>query len=121
MWYFAHAIFYYKYEGQDSYLLHENVYLIYSDDADSVLAEAEKIAKENEEMNLDGDLELNGNKVQYLFAGIRKVIQVERDSETAKGRLFSGVEVTYSVMEVDNFSEVESLASGEFTNILYRE
>lgn len=28
MWYCAHAIFYFKYERQESFLLHENVYLI---------------------------------------------------------------------------------------------
>jgi len=32
MWYRAHAIFYCKYEGQESYLLHENVYLIDAED-----------------------------------------------------------------------------------------
>lgn len=121
MWYCAHAIFYYKYDEQDSYLLHENVYLIKSDDEDKVMAMAENVAKENEDLNEDGHLELNGNKVQYIFAGIRKVIQVELDENTSKGQLLSGVEVTYSVMEVDKFSEVEELASGGATEVLYRE
>lgn len=121
MWYCAHAIFYFKYDRQESYLLHENVYLIDAEDDDLAWSEAERIAKEKEDLNTDGRLELNDNKVQYLFAGIRKVIQVETDSETAQGRLFSGVEATYSVMEVDNFAEVESLVSGEFTTVLYRE
>jgi hypothetical protein len=121
MWYCAHAIFYWKYEGQESYLLHENIYLIDAVDDDLAWSEAERIAKENEDLNTDGRLELNGNKVQYLFAGIRKVIEVETDSETAQGRLFSGVEATYSVMEVDSLAEVESLVSGDATTVLYRE
>lgn len=121
MWYCAHAIFYYKYEGQSSYLLHENVYLIDSKDDDQALAVAEKTAKENEDLSLDGHLELNSVKAQYIFAGIRKVIQVELDSETARGRLFSGVEATYSVMEVDSLDDVENLVSGDATTVLYRE
>ncbi|WP_250633090.1 DUF4288 domain-containing protein [Pinirhizobacter soli] len=121
MWYCAHAIFYFKYEGQESYLLHENIYLIDAADDDLAWSEAERIAKDNEDLNAEGQLHLNDSKAQYLFAGIRKVIAVETDSETSQGRLFSGVEATYSVMEVDSFSEVESLASGEFTNVLYRE
>lgn len=46
---------------------------------------------------------------------------METDSETAQGRLFSGVEATYSVMKVDNLAEVESLVSGDATTVLYRE
>lgn len=117
MWYCAHAIFYWKYEGQESYLLHENIYLIDAVDDDQAWSEAERIAKENGDLNTDGRLELNGNKVQYIFAGIRKVIEVE----TAKSRLFSGVEATCSVMEVDSLAEVESLVSGDATTVLYRE
>lgn len=121
MWYCAHAIFYYRCENQDSYLLHENVYLINSEDDDEAFSIAEKIGKENEDLSEDGHLELNGVKAQYVFAGIRKVIQVELDSETAKGNLSSGIEVTYSVMEVDSLTEVNDLASGDETTVLYRE
>jgi len=91
------------------------------EDDDRAWSDAERIAKENEDLNTDGHLELNGNKVQNLFAGIRKVIQVETDSETAQGRLFSGVEATYSVMEVDSLAEVDGLVSGEAATVLYRE
>jgi hypothetical protein len=121
MWYCAHAIFYYRCEDQDSYLLHENVYLIDSKNDDEAFLVAEKVGKENEDLSEDGHLEVNGVKAQYVFAGIRKVIQVELDSETAKGNLFSGVEVTYSVMEVDNLAEINDLASGEEATVLYRE
>lgn len=121
MWYCAHAIFYYKCVGQESYLVHENVYLIEADDGDQASLAAEKIAKENEDISVDGHLELNGVAAQYVFAGVRKIIQVETSHETAQGRLSSGAEITYSVMEADRIEEVMSLASGEATMVLYRE
>lgn len=46
MWYCAHAIFYFKHEGQQSYRLHENVYLIQSDTAESAWQRAESLARE---------------------------------------------------------------------------
>lgn len=121
MWYCAHAIFYFKTDNQESYLIHENVYLINAKDEEIALSEAEKIARDNEDLNEGGHLELNGNKATYLFAGIRKLIAIETNSDTAKGKINSGIEVTYSEMEVDTLDEVNSLANGEFVNILYRE
>jgi hypothetical protein len=121
MWYCAHAIFYLKTESQGSVLVHENVYLVRSDDPESALADAIRIARGNEDLNDDGHLELNGAKAQYRFAGIRKLIEVETSPETAAGKLPSGSEVTYSVFEVDSLAEVELLASGEMTDVLYRE
>lgn len=121
MWFCAHAIFYYRLDGQASFLIHENIYLIEADDADLALASAEELGRENEDLNVDGRIEVNGQPAQYIFAGIRKLIQVESSPEAAKGRLLSGTEATYSVMEVDTLEEVEALARGEAMSVLYRE
>ncbi|AQT61140.1 DUF4288 domain-containing protein [Cellvibrio sp. PSBB023] len=121
MWYCAHAIFYYKYANQESFLTHENVYLISAENEDAALLAAEKIAKENEDLNEDGHLYLNDIPAAYVFAGIRKLIEIETNSDTAQGKIISGVEVTYSEMEVDTLEEVVDLADGKFVNILYRE
>ena len=121
MWYCAHAIFYFSHEGQESFLVHENVYLIEADDEDKALSEAKAVAAEHEDLSEDGHLEVNGNEAQYRFAGIRKLIEVELDSETGRGKLHSGVEATYSTLEVDSLPEVERLAAGEMTTVLYRE
>lgn len=121
MWYCAHAIFYYKYDDQDSFLVHENVYLVDASNDVEALAMAEKLAAEHEDLNSDGHLEVNGEKAQYRFAGIRKLIEVELDSETGQGRLHGGIEATYSVLEVDSIDEVERLAAGEMIEVLYRE
>ena len=70
MWYCAHAIFYFefKYEEQDSYLVHENVYLIQAIDESSAMEKAIEIAKENEDLSEDNHLELNEKPVRYLFS-----------------------------------------------------
>jgi hypothetical protein len=121
MWYSAHAIFYFESDGSDSFLVHENVYLIEADNDAQALDRAIILARENEDQNEDGHLELNDRPAKYIFSGIRKIIAVETTPETAAGKIFSGVEVTYSVMEVDSFEEVERLSEGEFVEVLYRE
>lgn len=121
MWYCAHAIFYFKYERQESFLLHENVYLIEAGDDERALLDAKKLAMESEDLSEDGHLEVDGNKASYRFAGIRKLIEVQLDSDKTNRRLDSGVELTYSVLVVDSLAEVEQLARGEMTPVLYRE
>jgi hypothetical protein len=121
MWYSAHAIFYFKCEHRDSILVHENVYLVRSSDEEDALAQAISIARQNEDLNEDGHLELNSKPAQYLFAGIRKVVAVELNPDTAKDEIASGLEVTYSELEVDTIEDVTRLADGEFVDVLYRE
>ena len=123
MWYAAHAIFYFELINakQESYLVHENIYLISADTYDAAEEEAKRIAQGNEDLNVDGHLEVNGEKAGYRLAGIRKVIEAQTvpypdDELSANGR-----EITYSVMEVDTLDEVKALANGEMVNVLYRE
>ena len=120
MWYCAHAIFYYECEGQESFLVHENVYLIRADSDEQALADATALASECEDLSgrLMGE---DGRPSLYRFAGIRKLISVETDEHTAEGRLHSGVEVTYSVMAVDTLDQVQRLAGGDALDVLYQE
>jgi hypothetical protein len=123
MWFCAHAIFYFKLTDseQESFLVHENVYLVYANDDSSARTIAKKIAKEHEDTSEDGHLELNGKKVACLFAGVRKLIEVETHPGSDQVNELSGLEVTYSVYEVDTLDEVFKLARGEMVNVLYRE
>lgn len=118
MYYSAHGIFYFKVESQESFLVYENVYLIEAEDDDVAMEFALAAAREDEDLEEDGELELNEKKAQFVFAGIRKLVSL---SAGAGGVLRSGVELTYSVMEVDTLAEVDLLAKGEFVNVLYRE
>lgn len=123
MWYCAHAIFYFefKYEEQDSYLVHENVYLIQAVDESSAMGKAIEIAKENEDLSEDNHLELNEKPVRYLFSGIRKLITVSNYDKENEDIIESGVEATYSELEVDNLNQVRKLSEGSFVEVLYRE
>ena len=123
MWYCAHAIFYFefKYEEQDSYLVHENVYLIQAVDESSAMGKAIEIAKENEDLSEDDHLELNEKPVRYLFSGIRKLITVSNYDKENENIIESGVEATYSELEVDNLDQVKKLSEGSFVEVLYRE
>jgi len=123
MWYCAHAIFYFefKHEEQDSYLVHENVYLIQATDEKIAMKKAIEIAKENEDLSEDDHLELNEKPVRYLFSGIRKLITVSNYNKEDKDVIESGIEATYSELEVDNLDQVKELSKGSFVEVLYRE
>ncbi|WP_377161144.1 hypothetical protein ACFJIX_14375 [Roseateles sp. UC29_93] len=123
MWFCAHAIMYFKLidAAQESFLIHENVYLVEAKGTDEADLIARKIGQSSEDPNEDGHLELNEQKAAYLFAGIRKIIEVEISSETISAINLSGREVTYSVYEVDTFEDVCSLANGDMVDVLYRE
>jgi hypothetical protein len=123
MWYCAHAIFYFKLidSEQDSFLIHENVYLVSADNAASATEAAKQLAKTNEDLNEDGHLKLNDKKAEYLFAGLRKVIEVESHPDSGWAGELRGLELTYSVFEVDTLDEVLSLTRDEMVNVLYRE
>lgn len=123
MWFCAHAIFYFKLldAEQDSFLVHENIYLTGADNATTAAAIAAQYAKSNEDTGEDGHLELNENKAAYLFAGIRKVIEVEPHPASGAVNELKGLELSYSVYEVDTLEEVLKLARGDAIEVLYRE
>lgn len=120
MWYCAHAIFYYESPGQGAFRVHENVYLISADNDEHALENAEALASGYEDLTgrLVGE---DGRPSLYRFAGIRKLISVASDEDTAEGCLHSGVEVTYSVMAVDTLDQVKRLARGDGVAVLYQE
>ena len=119
----AHAIFYFKLldREQETFLVHENVYLVDAEDSDKAAESAVQVAKENEDASEDGHLELNEQKAAYLFAGLRKVIEVESGAVPASASGLVGLELTYSAFEVDRLDQVLALARGEMVEVLYRE
>jgi hypothetical protein len=123
MLYCAHAIFYFKLLGQDqdSFLVHENVYLIEAEDDEQAAKAAAEIGKNNEDASEDGHLEINEQKAAYLFAGIRKVIEVEPSPVPASAAGLIGLELSYSEFEVDTLDQVFALARGDMVEVLYRE
>ncbi len=123
MFFCAHAVFYFKllHQEQETFLVHENVYLIDAEDAEKATQSALLLAKSNEDANEDGHLELNEQKAAYLFVGLRKVIEVEPSAAPVSALGLAGLELTYSEFEVDTMAEVLGLARGDMVDVLYRE
>ncbi|GEM_PF-5017649 len=48
-------------------------------------------------------------------------LEVQLDSDKIERKLDSGVELTHSVLVVESLAEVEQLARGETTHVLYWE
>lgn len=120
MWYCAHAIFYFKlkYKEQDSFFIHENVYIIDANNEDEAMDKALECAESYEDQNDNDTLKLNGESTCCLLAGIRKLRKMLLpDSDNI---LRSGYEVTFSALEVDTLEEVDKLANGEFVDVLHR-
>ena len=123
MLYCAHAIFFFKLldQDQDSFLVHENIYLIQADDDDQAERAAAELGRANEDTSEDGHLELNEQKAAYLFAGIRKVIALEPSPVPPSATGLIGLELSYSEFEVDTLDQVHALARGAMVEVLYRE
>jgi Domain of unknown function (DUF4288) len=118
----AHAIFLFEvFGGQDLILVHENVYLVAADGFDEAKKKANEIAKGNEDLSEDGHLEVDGRKARYIFAGIRKVIEVEPHPGPEDGGDLVGLEVTYSEFEVASREDAYALARGESVKVTYLE
>jgi len=121
----AHTIFYYKllFRKNDTFLMHENVYLIFEKDFETAYIRAEQMAKEHEDLNERRGLLLNDEQCAYIFAGIRKVNKIMDKCDGIEMVVnFSGEEITYSEFEVDTIEEVQKLAKGcSVDNVLYRE
>ncbi|MBB5204874.1 hypothetical protein HNQ51_002193 [Inhella inkyongensis] len=123
MLYCSHAIFYFKLleAAQDSFLVHENIYLIEAEDEETAARLAVDLAKANEDTSEDGHLELNEQKAAYLFAGIRKIIEVASSPMPINAAGLVGLELSYSQFEVDTLDQVLALARGDMVEVLYRE
>lgn len=119
----AHSVFYFKLKAftQDSFLVHENVYLIQAESALIAMVKAEMISKAKEDLSEDGHLELNEKKVSYIYAGVRKIIEADCGLSDINLGVLNGLEITYSELEVDSIDEVLLLARGSMVNVLYRE
>lgn len=102
-------------------MVHENIYLIFSENEEMLDAIADGVEISNQDLSTDGHLELSEKKARYIFAGIRKIIKTETMPADKIMTASSGMELSYSIYEVDTLDEVKKLAAGEMVNLLYRE
>lgn len=64
---------------------------------------------------------MGASSAEYRFAGIGKLISVDSDLENSKELQGLNGDITYSVFEIGNLSDVEALATGRAVSVLYRE
>jgi hypothetical protein len=104
---------------QDVFPVYENFTLFEAADRGEAMKKATQYAKEYVE--IDDQLQLNGEPAYWKFEGIRKIIEIrnhlsdELDTENPS----SGVEVSYSYMEVTGEELVKDLAKGKAVDIRY--
>ena len=117
-WFAAHAVMYFKFRdgAQGGVTVWENVYLVEADDVDGAWEKAEARARE-EEGDDYGTLSFDDRPAALIFAGIRKMSEVDHVEED--GRLRSGDEITFSEFEVADEESVRALVTGEEVSVRY--
>ena len=95
--------------------------MIEADNSQQAFEKAERHAKEV--CSIDDQLQLNGKPAYMDFEGIRKLIEVTEplctDDDLEVRKLRTGVELSYSYMEVDSKEALTKLAKGKQVQISY--
>ena len=108
-------------ENQDIFPVYENYVLIEADSVKEAFEKAEHHAKDV--CAIDDQLQLNGKPAYMCFEGIRKLIEVSSplstDDDIQVKSLCTGVELSYSYMEVVSQDELDRLAGGRRVRIDY--
>ncbi len=117
-WYAAHVIMYTEFKdgNQDKYPIWENVHLVQAFSEEEAFRRACDIGRASEG-DSSGTYFYEDRPAKWVFAGVRKLIQCkDKDSQPT-----DGTEVSYSVLEVPTRADLDKLASGETTQVLYVE
>jgi len=132
-WYAAHIIQCAKFlDGvQDKYPCYENIVLVEAESPDRAREEAIKIGRTDYDTYQGSSDEKQrswweGRPVEWVFAGIRKLIACTNMSGELSGldpefRPNHGTEITYSQLEVDSEDALNKLISGDGVVVLYEE
>lgn len=108
-----------KHGYQKVYPVYENFTLFEAENRSDAIEKAELYGKRYAEV--DDQLRLNGEEAYWKFEGIRKLIEVrdyfsdELDIDGPR----SGVELSYSYMEVNSEEKIFALATGKAVNVRY--
>ncbi len=108
-----------KHGQQDVYPVYENFTLFEANSREEALDKAKIYAKEY--VSIDDQLQLNGEPAYWRFEGVRKLIKI-RDhlsDDLDADKPVSGVEVSYSYMEVSDEQQLHKLSTGQAVNLRY--
>lgn len=108
-------------EDQQNIPVYENYVLIEANNPQLAIEKAERHAKEV--CSIDDQLHLNRKPAYMKFEGIRKVIEVAEplssDDDLQVRQLKTGVELSYSYMEVKDEESLKKLSAGKKVNVSY--
>lgn len=117
-WYTAHAIMYFQLTDgpQDSFQVHENVFLVEADTPDEACSKARELAR-RDEGDSQRSLRVGDRSAALVFGSIRKVVAVCHKGPD--GQLGDGDEVTYSEFVVADRAALDRLIGAEDVEVLY--
>jgi hypothetical protein len=100
---------------QDIYPVYEDDILIEANSVEEAFEKADSIGIRVSE--IDDHLELNGKPAMMVYMGVRKLIEIHDTLSTADSlkidKPYSGVEVSYSYLEVDSEEKLNQLVQGK--------
>lgn len=128
-WYAAHIIQYARFLNgeQDTYPCHENIVLIEAESEVRALEEAESIGQAHYGTNYGSSFTWEGRPAEWVFAGIRKLIECDNldpnlpDSKDQGFRPTHGTEITYSRLLVADQDDLGKLIHGDTVGVVYDE
>jgi len=104
-----------KNSQQDIYPVYEDNILIEANSVKEAFEKADSIGIEVSQ--IDDQLELNGKPAEMVYMGVRKMIEIHDSLSTTDSlkidKPYSGVEVSYSYLEVDSEEKLNQLAQGK--------
>ncbi len=103
-------------ENQDSYTVFENIYLINYPTYDEAMVAAE-VAGKSSEGDESGSLTVDGKPAVWVFAGVRKIVEVDNLCIEPGDNVKDCIEITYNEYIVNSKLDITMLANGENTII----
>ncbi len=128
-WYAAHIITYIACKNarqQNDYPVYENICLIEAESHDAAYEKARIIGK-SYEGDSDGTLTLGNEPAEFIFGGIRKLIQCQNSAEQListpnnDNKPTNGSEISYSRFLVSNKKDLKKLIQGQEVVLRYTE
>lgn len=117
-WFAAHVIMAVQLKSADQtrFPVWENIVLIAAKSEREAFAKAEAYGRA-EEGDDDGTFCWSGHPATWVFAGVRKVTECA----TLGDRPDDGTEISFNELELDSLQEVERLAAGRPTSVVYND
>lgn len=116
-WYAAHIVMMVKFKDspqQDKYPVWENIVILEGQEPDEVLANAEKIGREDEG-DSEGTFFWEDQPAEWIYRGVRKLNIISNGTCSNSDALVHGTEITFSTFEFTTTDSLEKFLDGDET------